>query len=118
LAGSFRDDDLPKGADAISLIRVLFDHSDDTVRALLANVFDALPGGGRLIISEPMSGGATPNKATDAYFALYTMAMRTGRTRSAAEISELVAQAGFEQVRSPKPLRAYVTSVVEAVKPG
>ncbi|MCF2871540.1 acetylserotonin O-methyltransferase [Octadecabacter sp. G9-8] len=115
--GSFREDTLPEGADAISLIRVLFDHSDDTVRALLGKVYDALPEGGRLIVSEPMSGGATPNKATDGYFALYTMAMRTGRTRSAAEIVKLVTEAGFGQVTSPKPLRAYVTSVVMAVKP-
>ena len=34
--GSFRTDALPQGADAISLIRVLYDHSDDTVRMLLA----------------------------------------------------------------------------------
>lgn len=115
--GSFREDDLPRGADAISLIRVLFDHSDDTVRALLAKVYAALPQGGRLVISEPMSGGAVPNKATDAYFALYTMAMRTGRTRSAAEISQLLADAGFVDVTAIRPLRAYVTSVVTAVKP-
>ncbi|MEJ6813497.1 MAG: methyltransferase [Octadecabacter sp.] len=115
--GSFRTDDLPKGADAISLIRVLFDHSDDTVRELLAKVYTALPGGGRLIVSEPMSGGATPNKATDAYFALYTLAMRTGRTRSAAEISQFLVEAGFTDLAVIKPLRAYVTSVVTAAKP-
>lgn len=115
--GSFRDDVLPKGADAVSLIRVLYDHSDDTVAALLAAVFAALPAGGRIIISEPMSGGATPNKATDAYFALYTMAMRTGRTRSAKEISALLMQAGFVSVRTHAPLRAYVTSAVTAIKP-
>lgn len=117
VSGSFREDDLPEGANAISLIRVLFDHSDDTVRVLLAKVFDALPPGGRLIISEPMSGGASPNKATDAYFALYTLAMRTGRTRSAAEISELLKQVGFGNVSAIKPMRAYVTSVVTATKP-
>ncbi|WP_353735716.1 methyltransferase [Okeania sp. SIO2B9] len=48
-AGSFRDDPLPAGADAISLIRVLYDHSDDTVAALLKAVHDRLPDGGRLI---------------------------------------------------------------------
>lgn len=115
--GSFRDDELPEGADAISLIRVLYDHSDDTIRALLAAAFDALPADGRIIISEPMSGGDAPNKATDAYFALYTMAMRTGRTRSAKEISAFLAEAGFVQIKTRKPLRAYVTSVVMAVKP-
>lgn len=117
VTGSFRDQDLPSGADAISLVRVLYDHSDDTVRDLLAKAYTALPAGGRIIISEPMSGGDTPNKATDAYFALYTMAMRTGRTRSAAEISTLLKQSGFENVTARTPLRAYVTSVVTAAKP-
>lgn len=115
--GSFREDALPRGADAISLIRVLYDHSDDTVRALLANAFNALPPGGRIIISEPMSGGDTPNKATDAYFALYTLAMRTGQTRSAAKITKLLQEAGFVDVKARAPLRAYVTSAVIAAKP-
>ena len=114
--GSFRDDELPRGADAISLIRVLYDHSDTTVAALLASAHAALPVGGRIIISEPMSGGHTPDKATDAYFALYTMAMRTGRTRSAVEITGLLQAAGFAQVIARAPLRPYVTSVVTAVK--
>jgi len=115
--GSFRDDPLPRSADAISLIRVLYDHADPTVAALLKAAYDVLPAGGRIIISEPMSGGAVPNKATDAYFALYTMAMRTGRTRSAAEISKMLEDAGFEGITTRKPPRAYVTSVVTAVKP-
>ncbi|WP_299049058.1 methyltransferase [uncultured Tateyamaria sp.] len=115
--GSFRDDFLPDGADAISLIRVLYDHSDDTVRDLLAKVHDALPPGGRLIVSEPMGGGARPERSGDVYFAFYTMAMQTGRARSAAEIGALLAQAGFATVRSPAPARAYVTRVMTAVRP-
>ena len=116
-AGSFRDDPLPMGADAISLIRVLYDHSDETVRRLLTAVFDALPAGGRLIISEPMGGGASPDPAGDVYFAFYTLAMQTGRARSAAEISELCRAAGFEDIRSPRPARTYVTRVLTARKP-
>ncbi|WP_299752187.1 methyltransferase [uncultured Tateyamaria sp.] len=115
--GSFRADALPEGADAISLIRVLYDHADDTVRALLASVHDALPPGGRLIVSEPMGGGARPERAGDVYFAFYTMAMQTGRARSAEEIGALLTEAGFDQVRCPTPARAYVTRVVTAVRP-
>ncbi|MEO0402471.1 MAG: methyltransferase [Pseudomonadota bacterium] len=115
--GSFRDESLPAGADAVSLVRVLYDHSDDTVRALLASVYAALPAGGRLIVSEPMGGGARPERAGDVYFAFYTMAMQTGRARSAAEIEALLAEAGFAQIRSPAPARAYVTRVVTAVRP-
>lgn len=113
---SFRDDPLPGGADAISLIRVLYDHRDDTVRALLSKIHDTLPPGGRLIISEPMSGGTRPDRITDVYFAFYTMAMGTGRTRSAARIAEMCVQAGFEGIATPRARRPFVTSVVTCVK--
>lgn len=112
--GSFRNDPLPTGADAISLIRVLYDHSDDTVRDLLAKVHAALPEGGRLIISEPMGGGARPDKAGDVYFAFYTMAMQTGKARSAQDIAALCEGAGFVDIRSKAPRRAYVTRVLTA----
>lgn len=116
--GSFRDDAIPQEADAISLIRVLYDHSDDTVAQLLSEVFDALPAGGRLIISEPMGGGARPDPAGDVYFAFYTMAMQTGRTRSADEIGALCAAAGFENIRSARPARNFVTRTLTAQKAG
>lgn len=115
--GSFRDDALPRGADVISLIRVLYDHDDSTVARLLASVFEALPRGGRLIISEPMSGGARPDRVTDVYFAIYTMAMQTGRTRSADEISALLAGAGFANICILKGFRPFVTSVITAECP-
>lgn len=114
--GSFRTDALPMGADAISLIRVLYDHSDDTVRMLMAKAHAALPDGGRIIISEPMSGGARPSRAGDAYFGLYCMAMGTGRARSAAEISAHLDAAGFAQITHRKTARPFITSVVEARK--
>jgi demethylspheroidene O-methyltransferase len=117
IPGSFRDDPLPQGADAISLVRVLYDHADDTVRALLARAHAALPPGGRLIISEPMTGGARPQRAGDAYFALYCMAMRTGRARSAAEIAALLAASGFAAITTPRPARPFVTSIITAVRP-
>ena len=116
VSGSFRDQALPAGADAISLVRVLYDHTDQTVIDLLAKANAALPAGGRIIISEPMSGGRRPDKATDGYFALYTMAMGTGRTRSATRIADLLTHAGFTQVKHHRPRRSYVTSVVTAVK--
>lgn len=109
--GSFRDDPLPTGAESMSLVRVLYDHSDDTVRGLLRKVHDALPIGGQLIISEPMTG----NRAGDAYFALYCMAMETGRTRSASEISALLAEAGFS-VGAARSRRPFVTTVIKSVR--
>uniref|UniRef100_UPI003B530294 methyltransferase n=1 Tax=Roseovarius indicus TaxID=540747 RepID=UPI003B530294 len=116
--GSFREGAIPEGADAISLIRVLYDHDDDTVRALLAKVHDALPRGGRLVISEPMSGGRQPERAGDVYFAFYTMAMGTGRVRSAERIGEMCREAGFGNIRAPKARRPFITSVLTCAKPG
>ncbi len=115
--GSFKADALPSGADTISLVRVLYDHGEDTVRNLLAKVYAALPPGGRILISEPMSGGRRPDPITDVYFALYTMAMGTGRTRSAETIASLLTAAGFEAIKAPRPIRSYVTRVVLARKP-
>lgn len=114
--GNFRTDAIPTGADAISLVRVLYDHSDDTVRMLLAKVHAALPSGGRLIVAEPMSGGARPTRSTDAYFAVYCMAMRTGRVRSAEDIANLLEEVGFSTVAPVKTARPFITSVVTARK--
>jgi demethylspheroidene O-methyltransferase len=116
--GSFRDGGLPAGADAISLVRVLYDHADDTVSALLAAVHAALPAGGRLIVSEPMSGGARPDPITDTYFAFYTLAMGTGCTRPARRIGAMLAAAGFVRIRVQPGPRPYVTSVVTATATG
>lgn len=117
-SGSFREGPLPEGADAISLIRVLYDHDDDTVADLLAKAHAALPPGGRLIVSEPMSGGTRPDPVGDVYFAFYTMAMGTGRARSAATIGDMCRAAGFGRVHIPRAPRNYVTSALSCVKPG
>jgi demethylspheroidene O-methyltransferase len=114
--GNFRTDAIPEGADAISLVRVLYDHSDDTVRMLLAKAHAALADGGRLIVAEPMSGGTRPMRSTDAYFAVYCMAMRTGRVRSADEIAKLLTEAGFSDAAQVRTSRPFITSVVTARK--
>lgn len=114
--GSFRSDPLPQGADTVSLIRVLYDHDDATVAALLSKVHAALPAGGMILVSEPMSGGDRPDPATDVYFAIYTLAMRTGRTRSGMEISERLRATGFTTMRVRTGDRPYVTSTVTAVR--
>ena len=115
-AGSFRDDLLPEGFDVITLIRVLYDHADSTVMALLKSVYNALPTGGRLVISEPMSGGKYPHRAGDVYFAFYTMAMRTGKARSPNQIAEMCRKVGFKSVFIPKAPRKFITSAVVSLK--
>lgn len=118
---SFRDDPLPNGPDggpdAVSLIRVLYDHQDPTVKDLLTKIYACLPSGGQLTVSEPMSGGQKPDPAGDVYFAFYCMAMQTGTVRSQAQIADMLHNVGFRKIRTPRPIRPFVTSVVCAQKP-
>ncbi|TRD22397.1 methyltransferase [Palleronia caenipelagi] len=113
---SFRNGPLPEGHDAITLIRVCYDHADETVLDLMQRIRAALPEGGRLIVSEPMTGGDRPTRPGDVYFALYCAAMGTGRARSPEQIAALMRQAGFVKTECLKPRRAFVTSVVVGIR--
>jgi len=54
---------------------------------------------------------------TDVYYAYYTMAMGTGRVRSAERIAGMCRDAGFAGIRTTRPQRAYDASVLTCVKP-
>ena len=97
--GDFRTDELPRGADIISLVRVVHDHDDATALALLQAARRALPPRGTLLLAEPMSGTPGAEPVGDAYFAFYLLAMGSGRPRSADALAALLAQAGFDRVR-------------------
>ncbi len=116
IPGSFFDDELPSGFDVISLVRVLYDHSDDSITKLLTKIYNALPQNGRLIVSEPMLGQGAPNRWGDTYFAIYTMAMNTGKTRSATEITDIMRKIGFSEIKIHRSKRPYVTQVIECWK--
>lgn len=104
VAGNFHKDDLPGGMDVVTLVRVLLDHGDDSVLALLRRVRAALAPGGRLLIVEPMAGVRGARTVGDAYFALYLFAMGQGRARTREELDRLCIEAGF---RACRPLRTH-----------
>ncbi|MFZ4760865.1 MAG: methyltransferase [Burkholderiaceae bacterium] len=97
--GSFLADALPTGADIVTLVRVLFDHPDERVLAILRAAHAALPRGGTLLVCEPMSGTPGAEAIGDAYYGLYLLAMGRGRSRTPERIEALLHDAGFEQVR-------------------
>ena len=98
--GDFFHDELPRGADLVSLVRVAFDHPDDQVLRLLKAVRRALPDGGTVLLAEPLSRVAGVEAMGDAYFGFYLLAMGRGRPRSAVQLSALLQQAGFEAART------------------
>ena len=109
--GSFRTDSLPDGYDLITMVRVLHDHDDDVVAALLANVRAALPPGGRALIVEPLAGTASARRVGHGYFGFYLAAMQSGRPRTFGEYRRMAQTAGFARARllaTPVPLVASV----------
>jgi demethylspheroidene O-methyltransferase len=111
--GSFIDDPLPTGADLVTLVRVLHDHDDDTVLALLRKVWAVLPPGGRVMIAEPMRLPQGQGEVVDPYFHFYLLAMGAGRLRDARDIARLLVQSGFsgvEQVPTAMPVHAQIVT--------
>ena len=108
VGGSFFSDALPTGADVISLVRVIFDHDDARALLILKAVRRAMPSDGTLLLTEPMAGTPGAEAMGDAYFGFYLLAMGKGRSRSAAQLGELLRAAGFTDIRllaNPIPLQ-------------
>ncbi|MFO0459652.1 MAG: methyltransferase [Burkholderiales bacterium] len=96
--GSFHADALPRGADLVTLVRVLFDHPDERVLGILKAARAALEPGGTLLVCEPMSGTPGAEAIGDAYYGLYLLAMGKGRSRRPQDIERLLREAGFADV--------------------
>jgi demethylspheroidene O-methyltransferase len=99
IGGDFLAAPLPRGADVITLVRILHDHDDEPAITLLRAIRRVMPAGGALLIAEPMSGTRGAEPAGDAYFGFYLLAMRSGRPRAAHEIIALLKCAGFRSAR-------------------
>ncbi|MBO3761757.1 methyltransferase [Ciceribacter sp. L1K22] len=113
--GDFVKDDIPAEADCVTLIRVLCDHDDARVAAILGNLHRSLRPNTRVIVAEAMAGSSEGARLSSAYFSIYFLAMGSGRCRSDQEISKLLAKAGFAAIRtisSPNPLIATLVTAV------
>jgi len=114
VAGDFFRDPLPGGYDLISFVRILHDHNDDAVMALLRKARAATPPGGTVLVAEPMSDGAGAARVGDAYFGFYLMAMGTGRPRSSRELIGMLRSAGFSDATLKATHLPLVTRVIAA----
>jgi demethylspheroidene O-methyltransferase len=116
--GDFLADALPRGADVVSLVRVVHDHDDAAAARILARAREALEPGGRLLLAEPMAGTRGAEPAGDAYFGLYLFAMRSGRPRTLQELESLLGDAGFTGIRAVRTRVPLLTRVVVAERAG
>jgi demethylspheroidene O-methyltransferase len=111
--GSFLTDELPKGPDVATLIRIAHDHDDPSVLTVLKAIRRMLPPGGQLILAEPFSGTPSTAPVTDAYFGLYFAAMGQGRTRTPKEIENIAREAGFAAATPLKTRMPLVTGAIQ-----
>ena len=97
-------------------MRVIHDHDDAAALAILTRVHAALPPGGTLLLAEPMAGTPGAEPVGDAYFGFYLLAMGSGRPRTPAEFSRLLAQAGFRHSRLVRTRMPLLTRLIIATK--
>jgi O-methyltransferase/methyltransferase family protein len=107
--------DVPEGADAYVLSRVIHDWDDARALAILKNCRRAMPRGARLLLIErvlPASADPSPEVRSLLLSDLMMMVMNGGGERSEAEYQDLLRAAGFATARVI-PTRTAV-SVIEA----
>ncbi len=112
--GDFAKDALPQGADLITLNRILHDHNDPKVMDLLRSVYETLPKGGSLLISEPMAGTPGAEPIGDAYFGFYLLAMGSGRARTVDEYTVMLREVGFRKVSVIKTRMPILLRMIQA----
>lgn len=113
VGGDFFTDPLPRGADLVSLVRVIHDHDDAAALRLLTRAQAILPKTGRLILAEPLAGTESAPRV-GSYFTFYLMAMGSGRPRTETELRAMLKTAGFTNIRRHKTRIPLLTSVLTA----
>jgi demethylspheroidene O-methyltransferase len=119
VGGDFLRDELPTGADVVTLIRVVHDHSDEGAAALLGAACRALPPKGVLLLAEPMIGTPGAETVGDAYFGFYLLAMGRGRARTPRELQQMLITAGFattQLLRTRQPLQSRLIVAKKAAR--
>ncbi len=114
LAGDFFCDQLPE-ADLFAIGRILHDWSEDKIGKLLAKIYQRLPAGGGILISEKLLREDKAGPSSAQLQSLNMLVCTQGKERTLVEYCRLLEAAGFRNVQgriTGSPLDA-----VLAVKP-
>lgn len=112
--GSFFEDELPGGHDAVLLSSILHDWDDDDCMAILGRCFRAIEPGGTVVVAEPMLAEEATGPDHPAASGL-TMALLGGENRTRRRIAQMLLDAGFARTWESDLLPQ--NSVVTAVRP-
>ena len=114
IPSNFFEEEIPHGYDLVTLIRVLYDHSEENVVKLLKSIRGSLSDGGRLLVAEPMAASTKSRISCDAYFWFYLTVMGKGKPRRAEELIELMRMSGFSKARCLKATLPIQTGIILA----
>ncbi|MGK3996471.1 methyltransferase [Sorangium sp. So ce1024] len=110
----FRDP-WPPGHDAIFFANILHDWDRARCLHLLRRSFEALPAGGRIFIHEILLSDTQDGPLTAALLSINMVYLTQGKQFTAAELTSLLHESGFEDVAITPVLSEY--SLVSARKP-
>jgi 3-hydroxy-5-methyl-1-naphthoate 3-O-methyltransferase len=113
----FADAALPAGHDVILLSMILHDWLPDRDRQILRKCFEALPGGGMVIISELLVDDEKTGPASAALESITMLVETEGRNYTPAEYGDWLRDAGFEGIETVWFDAAGANGAVVARKP-
>jgi acetylserotonin N-methyltransferase len=106
----------PSGYQAHFFANVFHDWSTETNKLLAKKSFDALPSGGRILLSEVLMDDEGTGPWPAASFSLLMLVGTLGKQYSLAEYEDILGSAGFTDVRAKRSGGGYY-SLVSARKP-
>jgi acetylserotonin O-methyltransferase len=99
MAGDFFRDELPE-ADLFAIGRILHDWSEDKISKLLARIYQRLPAGGGILISEKLLREDKAGPSSAQLQSLNMLVCTEGKERTLVEYCRLLEAAGFRNVQS------------------
>ena len=96
----FADPRLPEGHDTLLLSMIMHDWAEERCRAILRKCWEALPSGGRLIISELLVNDERTGPPAAALMSLNMLVETEGRNYTPAEYTRWLHDIGFRDVRA------------------
>jgi acetylserotonin O-methyltransferase len=99
VAGDFFRDQLPE-ADLFAIGRILHDWSEDKIHQLLARIYQRLPAGGGILISEKLLREDRTGPSSAQLQSLNMLVCTEGKERTLVEYCRLLEAVGFRKVQS------------------
>ena len=114
--GDYRRDALPGGFDTVFLSNVIHGEDEDTNRALMSKVHDALDPGGRVLIKDHVTDDSGTSPAAAAIFSIAMLLFARGRDYAYGEIRAWLLEAGFARVSVDVLPPGLISTLVTATK--